>query len=178
MTGAAESRSDRRPCENGLSRKLVAAGPPQAERDGAGHWTVPCTCAISQGCESSHAIGTNRLDSHDLTILIRTSIHEFSGHQMSPFPDTPLKCPELAVREAFRLFTLEAFKQFLCRYVRAFLQPPKNISPNHFKRIFSSSPMPGLRRKTAMGGPHLAGPPQLGQLRQELIEALSSGPLR
>ena len=29
-----------------------------------------------------------------------------------------------------------------------------------------------------MGGPHLAGPPQLGQLRQELIETFPSGPLR
>jgi len=84
---------------------------------------------------------------------------------------------ELAVREGFRLFLLEAFKQFLGRYVRAFLPPPKNISPNRFKGIFSCSPMPGFARGIAMGGPHLAGPPQLGQLRQELIEALPSGPL-
>jgi hypothetical protein len=107
----------------------------------------------------SHTIDANNLEFCTRITLLCTNIHEFSGQYLSLFSDPPLQCPELPVGKASRLFLLEAFKQFLGRYIRAFLQPPENLSPNRFKRVFSRSPMPGIGSGTAMGGPHLSGPP-------------------
>ena len=53
-----------------------------------------------------------------LTISIHAGVDKFPCHELSPFSDTSLKCPELTVWEVPGALLLKTIKQRLCRRIR------------------------------------------------------------
>jgi hypothetical protein len=98
VTGVAESRSDRRPNENGHMTSSSEYG--RRKPSGMERYTERPLAHVlySLALSSLQATDTNRFNFHDLTVLTCTGIHELLCHHLSPFSDTTLEGPELAVK--------------------------------------------------------------------------------